>query len=518
MKGNNFREKEADVLLIYPKTGMDFASTVAPPHSLLAIAAPIHKKGYKVKIIDQRVNFNWRQEATEILKSKPICVGISCMTGTQIHFAIEAAKLVRSVTDGSIPVVWGGPHPSTVPQQTLESEHVDIMCVGEADYTFLELVEALQSKRPLSEVAGIGYKEAGKPKFTSPRPLMDVEQLLPVQWELIDVDAYIHPDMYLKESNRTLDIGQTSRGCPFLCGFCSSAAIRQRKWRAMTVERSLEAIVEPVKRFKLNGIWIRDDEFYINKERAAKICAGMIDAGLKICWYTSGTRVDVFNKSTDEQIGLLKKSGAYVLKFGAESGSNRILKLMNKGITREDTIKCNLRCKAHGIIPVFALMMGFPTETFEEINETLDLATQLKRDYPQAQFETMSPYTALPGTPMFDLSVQMGLKQPDSLEGWSRWSFEEYDWEGRKLPWYSYSDRMRIGNLVYISILANGFPNALDGIKNEYLRVTLRNLFKPLIGFFRYRFRSKRYNFAPELVLARLIRTYIIQNPYFAVR
>ena len=95
---------------------------------------------------------------------------------------------------------------------------------------------------------------------------------MPVPWELVDVEKYIHPDMYLKESPRTLDIGQTSRGCPFNCGFCSSASLRQRKWRAMSVKRSLEAIVEPIKRFKLSGIWIRDDEFYIDRRRANDIC------------------------------------------------------------------------------------------------------------------------------------------------------------------------------------------------------------------------------------------------------
>ena len=243
-----------DIVLIYPKTGMDFGATVAPPHALLSIAAPLHKKGYRIKIIDQRVNSLWEQELGSVLKNKPICVGISAMTGSQIYFALKAAKIVRSKTNARVPIVWGGPHPSILPEQTLEDEHVDIVCVGEGDIAFSEIVEALERKRHLSQVLGIAYKDGKQKLHTRERPLLDVETLLPVPWELINVEEYIHPDFYLKKAQRSLDIGQTSRGCPFLCGFCSSANIRKRRWRAMSVDRSLQAIIEPIRRFNLDGI------------------------------------------------------------------------------------------------------------------------------------------------------------------------------------------------------------------------------------------------------------------------
>ena len=117
--------------------------------------------------------------------------------------------------------------------------------------------------------------------MTPKRVLLDVETLLPVPWELINVENYIHRDFYIKGTNRSLDIGQTSRGCPFQCGFCSSATLRQRKWRDMSVEKSLDRILEPIKRFNLDGIWIRDDEFYIDRNRTHKICEGIIKSGFK---------------------------------------------------------------------------------------------------------------------------------------------------------------------------------------------------------------------------------------------
>lgn len=510
--------EKRNVILIYPKTGMDFGSTVAPPHSLLAIAAPLHRDGYRVKIIDQRVDKNWNKHLADEIRLHPVCVGISSMTGVHIYFALKAAKIVRAMTKGMVPIVWGGPHPSILPEQTLKNDHVDMVCVGEGDSVFYELVKAIENYTSLSEVKGIGYKTEGKIILNPPAQMIDIETLLPVPWELIGVENYIHPDMYLKESSRTLDIGQTSRGCPFNCGFCCSASLRMRKWRAMSVEKSLQAIIDPVRRFKLNGIWIRDDEFYIDRERASRICEGIIKEKLNLSWYTSGTRVDVFNKASDDQTALLKKSGAYVLKYGAESGSNRILQLINKGIVVEDTIKANLKARKHGIIPAFSLMIGFPTQTFEEIDKTVELMFQLKKDNPSVQFEAIATYTALPGTPMYELALQYGLKPPDTLEGWINWNFIDYDLKGERIPWFDYHDRKRIGNICYISILANGFRNAIDSVRNIFLRLVLKILYTPVSQFYRFRLKHKLYNFSWDLMLARYIRARLFYKGYLIIR
>lgn len=518
MKSNILSNKDVDVILVYPKTGVDFGATIAPPHAVLTIAAPLHKKGYKVRIIDQRTDQEWKEHLVECLQAKPICVGLSSMTGTQIYFAIKAAKIVRRLTDGRIPIVWGGAHPSSVPEQTLESEYVDVVCIGEGDITFLELVEAFAEKKPLNHVKGIAFKQGNETIVAPPRSLLDVEELLPVPWELVDVEQYIHRDFYVKGVSRSLDVGQTSRGCPFQCGFCSSATLRERKWRAMSVERSLETIVEPVKRFNLDSIWIRDDEFYINRNRAYEICEGIIKAGLKIKWYTSGTRVDVFNGSSDEQIDILKRSGANTLKFGAESGSNRILELMKKGICWEDTVKANLRAKKHGITPAFALMIGFPTETFDDMHKTIDLYVRLKKDNPQAQFEIIGTYTALPKTPLYDLALQHGLRPPQTLQGWISWLSDEYDIEGKKIPWFNYAERKKIGNITYTSILANSSLNAIGGIRNYFMRFILRSVFTPVSMFERFKLKRKWYTFAPELDFARFLRRNLFYHNYKSIR
>lgn len=300
-----------------------------------------------------------------------------------------------------------------------------------------------------------------------------------------------------------------------MCGFCSSAAIRKRQWRAMSAEKSLFNILEPIKRFNLDAIWIRDDEFYINRNRASEICKGIIDSRLKFKWYTSGTRVDVFNRASDEELALLKRSGADTLKFGAESGSNRILGLMKKGITSEQTLKANQQAKKHGIIPVFALMIGFPTETFEEINQTIDFRYRLKAENPAAQFETMAIYTALPATEMWDLALKSGLKAPKTLEDWIPWVFDDFDYEGSRSPWFSYKDRIRLGNITYMSMLSNAVVNAANSLKNPLLRAIMKGGLSISAKYYNFMLKHKLYKFAPELRLLKALRKKIFYKSKF---
>ena len=503
---NNF--DPSDIILLYPKTGLDVGGhTVAPPHSLLAIAAQVHNEGYKIKIIDMRRDYEWRETLKKSIGINTICIGISTMTGTQIFFAMLMAKEARNLTNGSVPIVWGGAHPSILPEQTLESDLVDIIVVGEGEITFFELIQALEHKQPLDKIKGLAFKNGNKTIITESRPLLDIDILLPVPWEIINVEDYINEDNYfLKNSPRTLDIGQTSRGCPHRCGFCCASNILEKKWRGMSISNSLERIMEPVKRFNLTGIWIRDDEFYVNKNRAFSICEKVFNSGYDISWYATGSRVDDFNKFSNEQINLLKRSGGRITKFGAESGSNRILDLINKGFHVEDIIKANERCKKYNIIPAYSLIIGFPTETFEEINETINLGYRLQKYYPSAQLETFPTYTPFPRTPMWPLAISMGLKQPEKLEGWIDWIMDDYDLGGQRIPWFNYRERKWIGNISYLSILSNTIINVGNGIQNILLRNFFLKVLGPLQSYYRFRLRNKMYKTIPEFAIVRYLR------------
>jgi len=489
----------SDIVLIYPKTGSDIKPSIAPPHALLAIAAMPDKAGYNIKIIDQRLYSNWKEILIKELNTDPILVGITAMTGGQIHYAIEAAKVIR--LNSNVPIVWGGTHSTVLPEEAINSEYVDIVCIGEGDYTLKEIADNLASKKSLHNIKGIIYSNGNKKVKTEGKPLADMNKLLPIPWHLINVEDYIHPDMYIRESSRALDIGQTSRGCPFSCGFCSQG---HSKYRAMTAEKTIEMMKEAVTKFNLDGIWIRDDEFYVNQNRVVKICEGIIPLGIK--WYTSGTRIDLFNKTPDNQLKLYKRSGADTIKFGAESGNNRVLEFIGKRITVEDTIKANLKCKEFDLMPTYNLVAGFPTETLEETNDTVEMVKRIKADNPKARFETIFLYTPFPGTPLWDVAITNGLKPPSKLEDWAKWQFEEYDDEGARLPWYSAKERQYRGNLCYLASLTNVVPSIMKEFNGSALGAFFKIAYYLPYHYFNFRFRHKMYKHMPEMKLIRWAR------------
>jgi len=490
----------SDIVLVYCKTGMDIGSSVAPPHNLLCVAAPLLKAGYQVKIIDQRVNPNWRMELLHELLEHPIYVGISAMTGTQTKFAIECAQIIRKFRE-DIPIVWGGAHPTLLPEQVMASGLADYVVMREVDETIVKITQDISNRRAEKVIDS---------------PLPDMEKLLPEPYELLDIEKYIHPDIYVKNSPRTMDVGQSSRRCPENCGFCSSASIGLRRWRAMSAEKSIDMITDAVKRYNLSGIWLRDDEFYINQRRAAKIAEGMIPLNMR--WYTSGTRVDVFNKTPDEQVALYRRSGAHTLKFGAESGCNSTLKMMNKGITREETLEANRKAQRNGIVPAFALMCGFPNERFDQINETISLAKELRATNPQAQFETMSIYTALPGTPMWDIAIKNGLKPPTKLEEWGDWNFDEYDREGKRIPWFNPEERQALGNICYLSMLSNAVPNVIDSLTNKGLKYFMKVAYPIPHKYFQWRFFNAHYKYTGELSTIHWLRKKVFYSGHNIIR
>lgn len=490
----------SDVVLVYCKTGMDISATVMPPHNLLCVAAPLIHAGYTVKIIDQRVNSNWAVDLFNELARKPIYVGITCMTGTQTKFAIECAKMIRH-DKHNVPIVWGGAHPTLLPEQVMASGLADYVLQREVDETIVQITRDIANHKAQSIIDS---------------PLPDMEKLLPEPYELLDIEKYIHPDIYVKNSPRTMDCSQTSRRCSFQCGFCASATIGGRKWRAMSAEKAIDMITTNVKKFNLSGFWLRDDEFYINSNRAAKISEGILPLNMR--WYTSGTRVDVFNKTPDEQVELYRRSGAHTLKFGAESGDNRILKLMNKGITREETLEANRKAMKHNIVPAFALMCGFPTETFEEMNHTISLARQLRKENPKAQLETMAVYTALPGTPMWELAIANGLKPPTKLEEWGDWNFDEYDREGRRIPWFNPQERQAIGNLCYLSMLSNAVPNVIDSLQNKSIKYFMKVAYPIPHKYFQWRFFNAHYKYTGELSMVHWLRKKLFYSGHNIIR
>jgi len=487
----------ADVVLFYPKTGFDIGAGITPPHSVLSIAAEI-KDDYEVRIIDQRVEPSWKEALAKELKKNPLCVGVSSMTGMQINFALEASKMVREHSDAKI--IWGGVHATLLPEQTVRNENIDIVVRGEGELTFRELIPALQKGQALKNIKGLAYKTKGRVVSTEDRPFLDMNVLKETPWELVNVKSYIHRNVVRKGSRGELDIGETSRGCPFRCGFCYNMVFNKGCWRSLSVENTVKKIRSAIERFNLDVIWLRDDNFFVNIERAREVAEIINKEGIRVFWYTSGIRTDIFERMSDEDVAELKKSGCEGFRFGIESGNQRILNLIEKNITKEQALRVNHKCKRLDVIPHYSFMAGFPSETIGDVIDTVQIMKKMKRENKKAVVHVINMFTPYPGTKLFDMAVKSGLMIPESLQEWSE--YHHLNNFANHLPW---KERETVTNISDISYV-------VSDAMNEALPKPMRILISPLKLWLRLRWNFEWFGFAPEMKAFRFIRNNVMKN------
>jgi radical SAM superfamily enzyme YgiQ (UPF0313 family) len=396
------------------------------PLSLIYVATPLNKH-YDIKIIDQRVDDDWRVTLKkEILSGKTICAGISSMTGPQISGAIEAASIIKNLSP-TTPVVWGGVHPSLTPEETIKDEHVDIIVIGDGEETFRELVDVIQNDGDKKSVKGIIYKDKEEIIRTPLREQFDIGKLGVPAYELIDVGKYKIKPMWVGEN--TLPI-LTSKGCPMRCSYCYNTQFSQKQWISLTPEQVVTLISSLVDKYNMKNIFLVDDNFFVNTVRVKQICELLIENKLDINIYNANCRVDAIARMDVEYLRLIKKAGFKQLLVGVESGSNRVLARIKKDITVGQTLTASSKMRNAGIRPIYSFMAGFPFETVEDIKETLSLMSRLLKDNPEAFVYKLQLYTPFPGTELFHDAVFHGMKFPESLYEWANYHYGRINYDG----------------------------------------------------------------------------------------
>ena len=346
----------------------------------------------------------------------------------------------------------------------------------------------------LKDIKGIAYLDGNEYVKTESREFMDLNDLKPTPWHLIDVEDYIHSNVVVKGSKRELDIGETSRGCPYRCKFCYQTMFHRSNWRAMSVEKSVEKIEWHVKKFNLDIIWLRDDEYFTDPKRSVEISKRLIEDGIDIKWYTSGIRIDNFEKLSDNDIRILAKSGCEGFRFGIESGNERILNLIGKNITLAQVYAANKRCKVLGIVPHYSFMAGFPTETLEEVYDTLYVMERLKKDNPKSMMHVINLFTPYPNGELFSILKRNGLKIPDTLEGWAEFH-HLHDFAIH----LSDKERKILQNIADVSYFTSeAMLDALSG--------SMQAVLKPTEAWLNFRKRIRSFAFMPEVLLLRHMR------------
>ncbi len=367
-----------------------------PNLGLSYVAANLERAGYKVKIIDGyslslRKGYTYSDFKKEILKFNPDVVGFTSVT-PRIQDFRKAVKFVKNTLPNAI-TVTGGPHITAVPSDLM----TDYGIYGEGEETFLEMVRALEKKKDLKSIPGLIYRDNdGKVKFQRRVYIKNIDDLPMPAWHLLPIKIYKPSSVNYRKLPALAMI--TSRGCPYACIYCHKP-IFGNVFRAHSPERVIAEMKHLKKHYGIKDITIYDDTFSLDRERLVKILNMMIKEKINLLWNCT-TRVDRVDL---ELLKLMKKAGCYAIGYGVESGSERIVKMIKKGVTKEQVRKAVKYTKMAGIEMRLFFMVGFPTETKKDILKTLKFAKEL--DAGVAQIMLVSPF---PGTELAKLCSKKG--------------------------------------------------------------------------------------------------------------
>jgi len=411
------------------------------PLGLSCLAAVLRKEGHEVLIYDADCNVNpskmdftrledsytfylkslredshtiWKEMRERIHSFKPDMVGITVWT-TFAASAYKIASLCKEY-DKSVPVVMGGPHITIKYGEVIKiCRDADFLIRGEGEETFLELVEKLQDGdevkiERLRNIKGIAYRQNGRIIHNPDREFIQNLDAIPFPARdlLLNKGSYNSEDMGLL---------MTSRGCPYNCSYCATG-IWKRRIRYRSINNVIEEIKFVINAYGTQQFTIKDDTFTVNRKRVLEFCDKLIKENLDINW-DCNTRVDIID---EELLKKMKAAGCNGIKVGIETGNERVLKLINKRTTLSQAREAARLFRRVGIHWTGYFMMGLPSETKEEIYQTLKFMKELKPD-----FASLSVYEPFPGTDLFEMGFKKGLVQNErSLEDFYNISPKNY--------------------------------------------------------------------------------------------
>src|SRR5215471_14924823 len=423
------------------------SSEATAPLGILAISTPLLRAGYRVKLIDSTIAPDFQKQVIEEMRDA-LCLCVSLVTGPMIRETVAIAREVKRLYPDR-PVILGGWHPSLLPDQTLAAEYVDMIVIGQGEEAFLEIVRHIEAGELPKSVRGAGYKEDGRIVFNPRRELRALSEMPPKAYQIADFDAYE------RLCGRRWAMYTSSLACPFNCGYCTNEGVYGRKWNALEPEQASEELCDLASRYRLQLVWVVDDNFLVDRDRALRIAEGIVERGVRFEWSIQAS-TNLVTRLTVEELKLMRRAGLTQVAQGADSGSPKVLHLMNKDFQKLETIyEAAEKLTQAGIRPSFNMIFGFPGEGEAERRESIQLIMNICRRYPGAEFWT-NIFTPYPGSPVMQRAFELGIQAPTTLEGWVDF-FPRYT----MLPWLSGQKHQQVQIMRdYLRIAFNRIPIA----------------------------------------------------------
>jgi anaerobic magnesium-protoporphyrin IX monomethyl ester cyclase len=385
------------ILLVKPISEVNYV--ISPPLGLGYLASALINQGFFVDIVDcAKSNLTYEEFMSRIFRRDYDFIGFTLFSHEIDSVKRHCYLIKREFPD--VKIIVGGPHPSGDPIGTMKYlEQVDYAFIGECELAlpmFMSLNEIqLKSPECLENIPNLVWRLPEKPLtiiVNKSQVIEDLDQLSSPAWDLLDLVSYPNrPHGTFTKKNKVAPI-IVSRGCPYQCTFCAAFTITGRKMRVRSVEKVLEEVKYLYEVHGIEEFHIEDDNFTFSKEYVKRFCEGLIREKIDIVWSCpNGVRINSLDKET---VCLMEKSGCYSLALGIESGSDNILRMVNKSLSttkikeKLELIKSNTKIKLTGFF-----LIGLPGETVSDIIETIRFSRSLPLD--RASFAYAMP---LPGS------------------------------------------------------------------------------------------------------------------------
>jgi len=379
---------------------------IIQPYGLAAISAYLKRYGYDVIFKDAHAYHMSRERILQFVKeSNPTIIGLPIFT-SQLPQTISFLKDVKSILPGIISVV-GGPHASEEYRSLLEhnGQEIDIVVIGEGEYTMREIIDCIQNDRSLEGVKGIAYKSQEGVRVNPFREYIhDLDSLPYADWDALPMKEYW--GVWTERKNFVNIV--FSRGCPFLCTFCGAKKALGRVHRRRSPANVIEELRFLYEKHRMRDIGLSDSTFNVDNEWVSQICEGILKMGRRDLVWGCNLRLDKLDRAT---LKLMKRSGCTKVFIGVESGDDVMLKAMKKG-TNIGMVRDGVRMLEEiGFLVFCGFIVGMPGETEETIKKTMALAKQLRKH--SCAFSLATPF---PGTEFAKTAEMEGFKVDD----WSK--------------------------------------------------------------------------------------------------
>jgi radical SAM superfamily enzyme YgiQ (UPF0313 family) len=470
------------VVLFYPKYE---GAPLGAPLCLLALAATLRDHDYEPVLVDAAIEPDYMAVIARHMEDA-ICLGISVLTGPMIAGAIKVATQIKTLFPKR-KIIFGGWHPTLVPDETLNEPYVDIVVRGQGEITLLEVVNALSSGDSLKSIHGISWKTGAIHTHNPDRKVEQLDALPLPAFDLTDFDTYERLGGVRKLAYAT------SIGCPYACNYCTDMVFYKRRFNALPAERVVSELTSLVQQYRVTEVALLDSNFPVDIHRALDIARGIRDSGVKFKW-TFQASTDFLSRMSDDEVRLLGEAGVSHMGFGTESTSEAVLKLMNKRHQHVNEMYTTAqKAQLGGIKVTFNLIFGYPGETEADRIITFQTMSDIARKFSNVNFSP-NIFTPYPGIPIWPQLRELGVPEPKSLRAWMNMPLG-----GSTLPWLQGEELDRLRRMLDYFLLNSQLYRKTS--HPSALRSAVRLLVSEPI---RWRLKSSRYAFPWELWIAKV--------------